>query len=49
MKVLESLVGSLYIAEMLLCNMRNRIYPIQRSRYFNCTPPTLEEYLEHKE
>ena len=41
MKVLESPVGSLYIAGMLLCNMRNCIYPNQISRYFKCTPPTL--------
>ena len=49
LKVLESPVGSLYISEMLLCNMRNCIYPNQISQYFNCTPPTLEDYVQHKE
>ena len=49
MRVLESPVVTLYTAGMLLCNMRNCIYVNQVSRYFNCTPPTLEDYLEHKE
>ena len=49
MKVLESLVGSLYMAGMLLCNMRNCIHPNQISRFFHCEPPTIEEYLARKE
>eukprot|EP00171_Calliarthron_tuberculosum_P009482 IDg9482t1 len=49
MKVLEFPVGSLYMAGMLLSNMRNCIYLNQISCYFKCTPPTLEDYLEHKD
>lgn len=45
MKALESPVGMLYKSAMILCNIRNCIYPNQIARYFNCTPPTLEEYL----
>ena len=48
-KVFESPVGSLYLAAMLLSNMRNCIYRNQVASYFNCTLPTLEDYLEHKE
>ena len=49
MKVFESPVGSLYLAAMLRSNMRNCIYRNQVASYFNCTPPTLEDYLHHKE
>lgn len=49
MKVFESPVGSLYLAAMLLSNMRNCVYRNQISKYFKCLPPTLEEYLIHKD
>ena len=45
MKVFESQVGSLYLAGMLLSNIRNCIYRNQVAKYFKCTPPTLEDYL----
>lgn len=48
LKVLESPVGLLYSTSMLLCNMRNCLYPNQIARYFRCTPPQLEEYLAHE-
>ena len=45
LKVKESPVGMLYMSAMLLCNMRNCIYPNQIARYFDCTPPSLEQFL----
>lgn len=49
MRIGEAPVGLLYIAAMLLTNFRNCIYPNTVSQYFNCNPPSLEEYLLHKE
>ena len=45
----ESPVASLYLAAMLLTNMRNCVYPNPISQYFRYTPPTLEDYLAHKD
>lgn len=45
----ESPVGALYIVTILLTNLRNWVYPNSFSQYFNCPPPTSEEYLEHKQ
>ena len=45
MRFAESPVGALYLAAMLLTNMRNCIYPNTISQYFRCLPPTLDEYL----
>lgn len=45
LRVLQLPVGTMYLAGMLLCNMRNCFYANQTSQYFNCKPPTLEEYL----
>jgi nuclease HARBI1 len=49
LRVGEFPVGALYIAAMLLTNLRNCIYPNPTAQYFSCRPPTLEEYLEHKD
>ena len=48
LRVREAAVGSLYIVAVLLTNVRNCVYPNSISQYFNCLPPSLEEYLEHK-
>ena len=48
MKVLDSPIGPLYMAGVLLCNMRNCIHPNQIARHFHCKP-TLEEYLANKD
>ena len=45
----ESPVGALYIAALLLTNIRNCVYPNTISQYFKCSPPTLEEYISHKD
>lgn len=49
MRIGEGPVGLLYIAAMMLTNFRNCIYPNSVSQYFKCSPPTLEEYLTHKD
>ena len=49
LRVGEFPVGALYIAAMLLTNFRNCVYPNPIAQYFSCRPPTLEEYLEHKD
>ena len=46
MKLLESLVGLLFLCCMFLTNCRNCVYPNQISQYFDCAPPTVEEYLD---
>jgi len=48
MKLLESSVGILYLAAMLLANFRNCIYPNRLSRYVGCEPPSLKEYVSKK-
>ena len=48
MKVMESPLRLLYMTGMLLCNLRNFIFPNQISSYFKCSPPTLKNCLEHK-
>ena len=49
LKLFESPIGWLYIASVLLSNVRDCIYPNQISQYFNCAPPKLEEYLSHRD
>lgn len=49
MKIFESPVGSLYLPEILLINMRNCVYLKQISKYFKFLPPILEQYLIHKD
>lgn len=49
MRVLQAPVGSLYVAAVLLSNIRNCFYRNETSIYFNCKPPTLEEYLNWRE
>ena len=41
--------GTLYTGAMLLANIRNGCYPDSVSQYFDCNPPTLDEYLSHKD
>ena len=49
MKIGESPVGSMYLAEILLRNCRNCCYPNTISQYFSCTPLSLENYVRHKD
>ena len=44
MKLLEAPIGLLYLGCMFLSNCRNCIYLNQTSAYFQCQPPSLEEY-----
>jgi hypothetical protein len=37
-------VGKLYFVAALLANCRCCLYGTKTSKYFDCTPPTLEEY-----
>ena len=48
MKVRESPVGMMYLATILLSNVRNGLYPNQIYTYFDCPPPDLNTYLAHK-
>ncbi|KIJ24166.1 hypothetical protein M422DRAFT_195025 [Sphaerobolus stellatus SS14] len=36
--------GLFYLVSVLLCNAHTILHPPQISQYFNCQPPTLEEY-----
>ena len=45
----ESPVGLLYLTSMFLMNVRTCYYRENTvSQYFNCSPPSLQEYLQHK-
>ena len=46
MKTGELPAGQLYMAAMLLTNIRSCLYPNSISQYFDCPPPSLEDYLE---
>lgn len=45
LRLFESPIAMIYQAAVLLTNLRNCFYPNQLSRYFNCAPPTFEEYI----
>lgn len=49
LRVRESAVCALYIAGVLLTNFRNCIYPNSISQYFECSPPSLADYINHRE
>lgn len=50
MRTRENAVALLYLASMLLTNVRTCLYHENTvSQYFKCRPPTLQLYLEHKE
>ena len=49
LRVRQSPVGLLYLSAMLLTNIRNCCYPNTISQYFGVKPPTLEDYLSHKD
>lgn len=46
MTLLEIPVELLFLCYMSLTNFRNCIYPNQIAQYFDCAPPTFEEYLD---
>jgi len=48
LRIQESPVAALYLSGMLLCNIRNCIYPNETSQYFSCPPPSLQEFLNWK-
>ena len=48
MKLCEAPVGLLYLETMLMCNLRNCIYPNQISDYFKIRPCTIEEYIQER-
>ena len=48
MKVREHPVGMIYLASILLSNFRNCLHPNQMSRYFDCPPPDLTTYVNHR-
>lgn len=43
-RVLQLASGSLYMAKMVMSNDRNCMYRNQTSLYFNCKPPTLDQF-----
>lgn len=49
LRINESGVSTMYIAAVLLTNFRNCVYPNSISQYFEVEPPSLEEYLNHKD
>ena len=49
MKIFNSPIGMLYSSAMLLLNFKNCFYPNQISRYFDVAPPSLQEYITHKD
>lgn len=46
-KIRQAPASSLYLASMLLCTFSNCIYLKKVVQYFDCRPPTLEEYVYH--
>ena len=48
LKISDSLVGLLYIATMVVCNIRNCIYPNQISRFFGVPPPSIPECISSR-
>ena len=46
MKVRGILLREIYFTKSLLRNCYNCLYHSKASKYFGCTPPTLEEYME---
>lgn len=42
-------LGKYYIVSTILKNCMTCLYGCNTSTYFNCNPPTLEQYLENKE
>lgn len=48
MRVGESPVGLIYIADILLANVRNYMYSNKKAQYLKYHPPSLTEYLTHK-
>ncbi len=49
LKILLSPVGTLYITGVLLTNFHTCLYGSECSVYFDCEPPSLEEYLQFDE
>lgn len=47
LKLRESPVALIYQVSALPQNLRNIFYPSQSSKYFNCKPPKIEQYLEN--
>lgn len=45
MRIAESPVGAIYLAAILLTNLRNCVYPNKVSLYFDYAPPRLSKYL----
>lgn len=45
----EGAVGTMNISSVFLTNIRRFIYPNHLSKYFEVDPPSLEEYLNHRE
>ena len=45
-KLLESPVAKHYIVAVLLANCHTCAYGDKHSEYFNCDPPSLEDYLD---
>lgn len=48
MRVGENAVGTLYLSATPMYNVRSFLYPNAASQYFNCAPPTFNQYLHHK-
>lgn len=48
LRIGESPVAAFYISGILLCDIRNCIYPNRLSQYFGCLPPRLEDFLTSK-
>ena len=42
-------VGIFYMGAMLMMNIRNCLHPNQLSQFFDLEPPSLKEYLYHKD
>lgn len=49
MRICQAPVGLMYRAAVLLTNLRNCVQPNPISQFFDCAPPTLEEYISSRE
>ena len=45
LRILQAPSAALYFSGMVLCNIRNCMYPNEISQYFQCPPPRLDEFL----
>ena len=49
LRIKQMPIGLIYRAAVLLTNFRNCVQPNEISQYFDCLPPSLEEYISSRQ